>query len=514
MRNISIRMGLLFVLAIFGVMIVFGGATGIASLHAANGSTSRVHAISARVIRLNDAYKDMTRARSALVRAYSTAREQASVDTGAIGSAQGSLDKSAAELQAFADAPAIEGHDEALRQDIVRLARTHADAVQRGLDALRDNDPARYAAINTTDITASGAAYSAALERFQQQAGQLAQAEADLGAARYAMVVRLVGFGVVAALGLVVGMHFALRGLVVRPLNEVVRLLDRVADGDLGIAIPRAGDNEVGRLFGAIERMKGGLTRTVRQVLSSSDSVNVGARQIAAGNLDLSSRTEQQSAALEQTAASMQELSATVTRNAENARTASSLAGEAAQLATRGGEMVRGVVSTMNGIDGSASRMAEMIGVIDGIAFQTNILALNAAVEAARAGEQGRGFAVVASEVRTLAQRSAGAAREIRVLIDDSLGKVWAGNTQVAQAGAAIDETVRAVQRVAGIVQEISTESGEQASGIVQIGQAVAQMEQVTQQNAALVEEAAAAAGSLETQARQLEAAASSFRLA
>jgi methyl-accepting chemotaxis protein len=328
------------------------------------------------------------------------------------------------------------------------------------------------------------------------------------------MVVRLVGFGVVAALGLVVGMHFALRGLVVRPLNEVVRLLDRVADGDLGIAIPRAGDNEVGRLFGAIERMKGGLTRTVRQVLSSSDSVNVGARQIAAGNLDLSSRTEQQSAALEETAASMQELSATVTRNAENARTASSLAGEAAQLATRGGEMVRGVVSTMNGIDGSAARMAEMIGTIDGIAFQTNILALNAAVEAARAGEQGRGFAVVASEVRTLAQRSAGAAREIRTLIDDSLGKVRAGNTQVAQAGAAIDETVRAVQRVAGIVQQISAESDEQASGIVQIGQAVAQMEQVTQQNAALVEEAAAAAGSLETQARQLESAASSFRLA
>ncbi|MBI0331817.1 Tar ligand binding domain-containing protein [Burkholderia plantarii] len=176
---------------------------GIASLHAANGSTSRVHAISARVIRLNDAYKDMTRARSALVRAYSTAREQASVDTGAIGSAQGSLDKSAAELQAFADAPAIEGQDEALRQDIVRLARTHAEVVQRGLDALRTTTRS-LRGINTTDITASGAAYSAALERFQQQAGQLAQAEADRGAARYAMVVRLVGFGVVAALGLVV----------------------------------------------------------------------------------------------------------------------------------------------------------------------------------------------------------------------------------------------------------------------------------------------------------------------
>ncbi|WP_414441915.1 methyl-accepting chemotaxis protein [Burkholderia sp. 22PA0106] len=514
MKNVSIRTGLLFILALFGTMIVVGGVAGVVSLHAANHSTNRVHAISSRVILLNDAYKDMTRARSALVRAYSTAREQSSVNTAAIDSGQGSIDKSSTELKAFADARPIDGQDAALLQDIVQLGRAHTATVQAGLDALRANDPTKYSALNATDITTSGAAYSVALERFQKQANQLAQDEAEQEAARYQIVLALVVIGVAIALALVVAVHFALRRNVVRPLEDAAQLLGKVADGDLDLSIPAGGNNEVGRLLAAIARMQSGLTRTVRQVLSSSDSVNVGAKEIAAGNLDLSSRTEEQSAALEETAASMKELTDTVTRNADNARTASSLASEAAQLATRGGDMVGSVVTTMNEISTGSTRMADIIGTIDGIAFQTNILALNAAVEAARAGEQGRGFAVVAGEVRVLAQRSAGAAREIRELIDASLGRVQAGNAQVAQAGTAITETVEAVRRVAGIVQEISAESSEQASGIVQIGQAVAQMEQVTQQNAALVEQAAAAAGSLETQARQLEAAVSSFRLA
>ncbi|WP_118179166.1 methyl-accepting chemotaxis protein [Paraburkholderia phosphatilytica] len=515
MKNISIRTGLLAILAIFGAMIVGGGMAGIASLHAANRSTDRVHTISARCILLNDAYKDMTRARSALVRAYSTAREEpgASPNTKAIDSAQASIDKSMAQLRSFASAPSFDGQDDALQQSIVQLARAHTDTVQRALDALRANDPAKYAAINAKDITASGAAYSVVVEKFQKQANELAQTETDLGDARYQLIVKLVVCGVIVALGLIVAVHFALRALVVRPLTEAARLLDKVADGDLTIAIAAAGNNEVGRLLVAITRMKEGLARTVRQVLSSSDSVNVGAQEIAAGNLDLSSRTEQQSAALEETAASMKQLTSTVASNAENARAASTLASDAAQLAMRSGDVVRSVVTTMNDIKEGSTRMADIIGTIDGIAFQTNILALNAAVEAARAGEQGRGFAVVAGEVRALAQRSASAAREIRTLIDDSRARVQSGNAQVAQAGAAIDETVEAVRRVAGIVQEISAESSEQATGIVQVGQAVAQMEQVTQQNAALVEQAAAAAGSLEAQARQLEDAVSSFRL-
>ncbi|MGV2287156.1 methyl-accepting chemotaxis protein [Trinickia sp. YCB016] len=516
MKNVGIRTGLLVILAVFAAMIVVGGVAGIVSLHTSNQSTTRVHAISAQCIQLNDAYKDMQRSRAGLGRAYSSAREQpgSPPDSKALDSAQGKLKTSMAEFQAFTEAPRFEGRDEALQETIVQAARTHMQVVQHAIDLLRANDTAGYVALNDKDVTDTGVAYSNALERFQKQANALAQAETDLGDARYELILKLVVLGVLLALALIVAVHFALRRLVLTPLTEAASLLDQVADGDLTIAIASAGNNEVGRLHAAIARMKEGLTGTMRRVLDSSGSVNISAHEIAAGNMDLSSRTEEQSAALEQTSASMKELTETVTLNAQSARQASSLASDAAEIAMKSGDVVRGVVTTMNDISSSSARMADIIGTIDGIAFQTNILALNAAVEAARAGEQGRGFAVVAGEVRALAQRSASAAREIKTLIDDSITKVQSGNSLVARAGASIDETVEAVRRVAGIVQEISAESEEQASGIVQIGQAVAQMEQVTQQNAALVEQAAAAAGSLEEQARQLEAVVASFRLA
>jgi methyl-accepting chemotaxis protein len=515
MKNMSIRTALLAILAAFAAMIVGGGIAGIVGLSAANRSTERVHEISARCILLNDAYKDMTRARAALTRAYSTVRENpaAGANTGAIDSAAASLKRSAAQLQRFADAPHFAGQDDVLQQTILQSARDHAQAVQQALEALRANNPEAYAAINAKDITNSGTAYSAAVEQFQRQANELAQQESDHGDDRYALIVKLVAAGILCALGLIIAVHFALKRTVIGPLTEAASLLGQVADGDLTIGVSAAGTNEVGRLFAAIARMQVGLTRTVRQVRISSDSVNLGAHEIAAGNLDLSSRTEQQSAALEETAASMEQLTSTVTHNSESARQATSLASNAADLAVRSGDVVHGVVATMSDISSSSAKMADIIAVIDGIAFQTNILALNAAVEAARAGEQGRGFAVVASEVRALAQRSATAAKEIKALIDDSRGKVEAGNSLVAQAGHTIGETVDAVRRVAEIVQEIAAASAEQTTGIVQVGQAVSQMEQVTQQNAALVEEAAAAAGSLEAQARQLEVAVSSFRL-
>ncbi|MGO4580050.1 methyl-accepting chemotaxis protein [Cupriavidus sp. 2TAF22] len=515
MKNLSVRTALLAILVTFALMIVFGAVVGVFALGAANQATGRVQQLSASTLLLNDAYKDMTRARSALTRAYASAREGGGdVNASALESAAKSLGRSAQQMQRFAAQPAQEGEADGQRRLLAEAAQRHAGAVERAAAALRAGDPAGYAAINDKEITSSGADFSGGVERFQQQASELAQHETEASSARYRLVVKLVAVGIAAALALIVAVHLGLRAFVVAPLAAAAEHLDRVAEGDLTQRAEAASGNEVGRVLGAVARMQAALTRTVSQVRASSDSVNIGAREIAAGNTDLSSRTEQQSASLEQTAASMEQLTSTVGNNTESARQASELAAEAARLATRGGDDVRGVVQTMGDISSSSQRIADIIGVIDGIAFQTNILALNAAVEAARAGESGRGFAVVAGEVRALAQRSAQAAREIKNLIDDSAGKVAAGNALVAQAGQTMSETVDAVQRVARIVEDISAASLEQSAGIVQVSRAVTQMEDVTQQNAALVEQAAAAAGSLETQARQLAEAVGAFRLA
>jgi len=285
----------------------------------------------------------------------------------------------------------------------------------------------------------------------------------------------------------------------------------RIAAGDLAVHVQtRPGDRD--SLLFAMAQMQQQLTGTIGHIKSSADSIASATKQIAAGNADLSQRTEEQASSLEETASSMEELTSIVRQNADNARQASALAGNASNIAVKGGEVVGRVVETMAGINESSKKIADIIGVIEGIAFQTNILALNAAVEAARAGEQGRGFAVVAGEVRSLAQRSATAAKEIKELIGDSVGRVRNGSALVAEAGGVIDEVVVAVRRVTDIMGEISAASDEQSSGIEQVNQAVNQMDEVTQQNAALVEQAAAAALSLEEQAQLLRNAVSAFR--
>ena len=289
---------------------------------------------------------------------------------------------------------------------------------------------------------------------------------------------------------------------------------ERVRDGDLGTAVHDDAHDEFSPLLAALADMQASLTRVVAQVRQNADRVATASAEIAQGNEDLSQRTEQQASALQQTAASMEQLSATVGRNADHARRAEQLAQGASRVATQGGDVVGQVVDTMKGINGSSRRIADIVGVIDGIAFQTNILALNAAVEAARAGEQGRGFAVVASEVRTLAGRSAEAAKEIKALIDASVGQVDRGTTLVDQAGVTMREIVGSIQRVTDIVAEISSASVEQSQGVAQVGIAVTDMDRTTQQNAALVEESAAAAASLNTQAQQLVEVVAVFRLA
>jgi methyl-accepting chemotaxis protein len=283
--------------------------------------------------------------------------------------------------------------------------------------------------------------------------------------------------------------------------------------GDLAVQVQtRSGDRD--SMLVAMAQMQQQLTGTIGHIKTSADSIASATKQIAAGNADLSQRTEEQASSLEETASSMEELTSIVRQNADNARQASTLAVNASDIAVKGGEVVGRVIDTMAGINESSKKIADIIGVIEGIAFQTNILALNAAVEAARAGEQGRGFAVVAGEVRNLAQRSAGAAKEIKELIGDSVGRVENGTTLVAEAGNVIDEVVVAVKRVTDIMGEISSASEEQSAGIEQVNQAVNQMDEVTQQNAALVEQAAAAALSLEEQAQVLRDAVASFRTA
>ena len=298
------------------------------------------------------------------------------------------------------------------------------------------------------------------------------------------------------------------------PLARAVEVADRVSGGDLTAHINVDSRDETGQLLSALQRMQQSLVRTVSVVRQNSESVASASAQIASGNNDLSARTEQQASALEETAASMEELGSTVRQNADNARTANQLAMNASTVAAQGGEVVAEVVETMKGINASSNKIADIISVIDGIAFQTNILALNAAVEAARAGEQGRGFAVVAGEVRSLAQRSAEAAKEIKSLITASVERVEQGSALVDKAGATMTEVVTAIRRVTDIMGEISAASSEQSAGVGQVGEAVTQMDQATQQNAALVEEMAAAAASLNTQAGELVEAVAVFKLA
>ena len=315
--------------------------------------------------------------------------------------------------------------------------------------------------------------------------------------------------------GLLLGLVLAgwITRSITAPLQQALRVAQSVAAGDLRSRVQVTSHDEAGQLLQALSDMNASLTGIVQEVRRGSDTIATATSQIAAGNLDLSSRTEEQAAALEQTTASMQELSGTVQQNFASGKMANELAESASQVAVRGGDVVGQVVHTMEAINTSSRKIADIIGVIDSIAFQTNILALNAAVEAARAGEQGRGFAVVASEVRALAGRSAEAAKEIKHLIATSVDNVAQGCTQVEKAGSTMDEIVVSVRRVSDIMGEISSASSDQTHGIEQINQAMVQMDQVTQSNAALVEEAAAAAQSLERQAQALVHTVSVFRL-
>jgi methyl-accepting chemotaxis protein len=342
----------------------------------------------------------------------------------------------------------------------------------------------------------------------QQMTTDVASAASEADNAKLQMVVLS---AVAALLAMITG--FFITKTITGPINRAVVLAEAVADGNLTQRLDVSSNDEIGRLLRALQTMTENLHGIVARVLGGTNTIDSASKEVAQGNMDLSSRTEQQASSLEETASAMEQLTSAVKQNAENAHEANQLARSASDIAVQGGDAVEKVVSTMTSIDTSSKKIVEIISVIDGIAFQTNILALNAAVEAARAGEHGRGFAVVASEVRSLAQRSAVAAKEIKVLIDDSVTQVGAGSKMVVEAGQTINEVVNSIKHVTDIVAEISSSSKEQSDGIEQINQAITQMDQVTQENAALVEQSAAAAQAMQQQAGRLTELMGTFTL-
>ncbi|MCH7342522.1 methyl-accepting chemotaxis protein [Pelomonas sp. CA6] len=437
----------------------------------------------------------------------------------------GSLDKAAA-LKSVQDAETlirnewsaytatrIEGREREL-VDKAKAALAPAQAATEKLKAiLQANDHAQleefcnkalYPAIDPL----SGTIGELVDEQLRIAAAEYAKGEATSRQARWVVIA-------VFALALASGLVLAWRIIasIMTPLGEALHLAERISQRDLSAPKATAGRDEMGRLLGAMQSMQEQLSQTVVQIRSSADTVSSASEEIAKGGSDLSMRTEQQAASLEETAASMDQMAAAVRSNADLAAQANQLATEASGTATRSGEAVERVVSTMAQINRSAQRIADIIGVIDGIAFQTNILALNAAVEAARAGEQGRGFAVVAGEVRTLAQRSAQAAREIKSLISTSVEEVHSGTQVAEEAGRTMEELVGQVRHVTSLLADISTATREQSAGVGQVNIAISQLDSTTQQNAALVEESAAAADSLRSQSRQLAEIVGSFRL-
>ena len=408
-----------------------------------------------------------------------------------------------------------------LTPDEARIAKQfdedRSKFVQEGLrpavTALRANDTVQAHQLVAEKIRPLYTPVATGIEALMKLQLDVAKQEFDAATVRYSSIRLLSISSILTGVLLAVLFGAALIRGTSRALTQAVDIANGIAQGELNQTITPDGRDEVAQVLVALAQMQGNLAKVVSDVRSGSEGVATASAQIASGNHDLSSRTEQQASALEQTAASMEQLSATVKQNAENAQQANQMAHAASSTALQGGEVVAEVVETMKHINDSSKRISDIIGVIDGIAFQTNILALNAAVEAARAGEQGRGFAVVASEVRSLAGRSAEAAKEIKTLIGDSVERVAQGTALVDQAGVTMGNVVSSIRRVTDLMGEISSASREQSQGVSQVGEAVTQMDQVTQQNAALVEEMAAAASSLKAQAQELVGTVAVFKL-
>ncbi|MCZ4060113.1 methyl-accepting chemotaxis protein [Pantoea sp. LMR881] len=516
MKQLSLRTGLLAMLGFMTLLLLAVSFMGILAINKGNRSLDAINRIQG--VELNSLYQSNAELMHARTLAALAVRkiEIGLLDDGAAVTkqAQADLATSQKNLKQFIDAGTVTAHGKTLA-DAVALSfnRYLEQGIKPMMSALDKQYTDEYYQLLEGNLSTLADNYSKAVGDFAQYANEVSAAQLAQATYNETKMKLLIAVAVGLSLLLLVLAWQLLRRMLLRPLDKAIGHLEQIAAGDLSQTLPLAGNNELGRLNNALAGMQQALQISVNQVREASLQIDVGSRELAAGNIHLSQRTEESAASLEQTAASMEQLTATVRLNASNAQQAHKLANSVSDTADRGAEVVCYVMEKMHEITDSANRIGDILSVIDGIAFQTNILALNASVEAARAGEQGRGFAVVASEVRNLAQRSANAAKEIRTLIGESQARVKEGSEMATRAGETMDEISGEVMRVTALMKEISMASEEQSRGIEQVNQAVTQMDEVAQQNAALVEQATAATQSLESQSEQLQATMAQFRL-
>jgi methyl-accepting chemotaxis protein-1 (serine sensor receptor) len=518
LNNLSIKSRLVFVIGLLSLLLTGIGVMGLVSLNTTNGSLESVY--KERVVPLGQMERltmlfnnNQISVAEAVTGQLSSFPEDVSVVDKRVIEAKQRMTEIDSIWKTITAKPMPAEEKKLVARVQANRMKYGKEAFIPAIAALNAHDFQQASEILQGPMKETYPALRSSLEKFSTYQLNAAKGEFDTANARYVLV-RNISIGVIVLgvlLGAIIG-YWLIRAIT-GSLNEAVQLAKRVAAGDLTQTITVHSHDEIGQLMQAMKDMNNNLAGIVGQVRTGTETIAVASREIASGNADLSSRTESQASSLEETASSMEELTSTVKQNADNARHANQLVGSTAEMAVNGGRLVGQVVDTMASIKTSSRKIVDIIGVIDGIAFQTNILALNAAVEAARAGEQGRGFAVVAAEVRNLAQRSAGAAKEIKTLIGDAVEKVDAGSKLVDEAGEAMGDIVTSVELVVDIISGIATASQQQSAGIEQVNQAVGQMDEATQQNAALVEQAAAAAESLQDQADKLAQAVSVFKL-
>ena len=510
-KNLTIKTRLIFVIAFLSLQLVAGGVIGIVSLKLANDDIESLY--KDRLVAtglLDNVARLMSRNQILLARAMTA---ESTKVTPMLIELEGNRQQADVMWKDYL-ATKLTPEEEKLAAKFAAARKVYLeDGLVPAVQAVRGDDTSYAIQLLHGAVTDLYQPTQDAINALIKLQSDVAKADFERSQKVYVWVRNSCSAAVVLGLLLALFIGYKLVRAITGPLNEAVRIASAVASGDLTQHIAIGANDETGKLMQALKRMTDSLKDIVSQVRVGTDTIVTASAQIASGNMDLSSRTEQQASSLEETASSMEELTSTVRHNENNARAANELALAASGVAVKGGQVVSEVVQTMGAINAASHRIADIIGVIDGIAFQTNILALNAAVEAARAGEHGRGFAVVATEVRSLAQKSASAAREIKVLISDSVSQVEGGTRLAQQAGATMEDVVSSVRRVTDMMGEISSASAEQSAGIGQVNQAIVQMDQVTQQNAALVEEAAAAAGALQEQSKQLLAAVQVFQL-